>query len=407
MPYIVANACAHLVLRSVACCAPGCVLRRSPAEDSMPTEAGGKDSSSSAKSSTSASEETPLVAKNDASEYTEKFKIMFSIGLLISIAVLKTQLTAVLFAGSKFPTAYSFYSCIVTCVLLVPVFIIKPSQWGVPVREMFVGPHYSLTLIVIFTSFDLGLTNVALSEISAALVSCIQATNPFWCIMIESLLSGKWQHGAVYLSVLCVVLGAALTSVSQIDKITALGLCSAIAAVFCSASKYVFAHAAFKEFKGVMGPLALLFWVDILMMPVYIVWVLINHEVSNLFAAHLSAGKWLQFTFTAGLGGVRALTQYVVLTFVSATSMSTANIFTQILNICISMMWQHTHTSPELFIGIIITIGFSFLYAHLKSDKNACYGVMKKPLLEYVFPKSKVGDESNLSGDPKEPLAAP
>ena len=40
--------------------------------------------------------------------------------------------------------------------------------------------------------------------------------------------------------------------------------------------------------------------------------------------------EWGSFTGTAMLGGVRALTQYVVLIFVSATSMSTANTFTQV-----------------------------------------------------------------------------
>merc|ERR1719424_1190670 len=238
-------------------------------------------------------EETPLVKKEEAEAYSEKVKIAFSIGLLIGTAVLKTQLTAVLFSGAKFPTAYSFYSCIVTCAMLVPVFILFPSQWGVPILEMFTAPSYSLTLIVLFTSFDLGLTNIALSELSTALQQCIAATNPFWTLMIESLLYRKFQHAIIYVAVLGVVLGAVLTSVSDIDKLSFAGVSAAVGAVLCSASKYVFAHAAFRKYKGVMGPLALLFWVDILMVPIYIVWVLANGELRRLFDAHLSGSKWV------------------------------------------------------------------------------------------------------------------
>ena len=219
------------------------------------------------------SEDTPLVKKEEEnSSPAEKLKVMLAIGLLISTAVVKTQLTAVLFAGSKFPTAYSFYSCIVTCVMLVPVFILVPSQWGIPVKEMFVAPGYSLTLIVLFTAFDLGFTNIALANLSTALQQCIAATNPFWTIMIESILYRKWQHAIIYLAVCGVVLGAIVTSVAQIKKVTLIGLIAAVAAVLCSASKYVFAHSTFKKYKGVMGPLALLFWVDILMVPIYVVW---------------------------------------------------------------------------------------------------------------------------------------
>ena len=74
---------------------------------------------------------------------------------------------------------------------------------------------------------------------------------------------------------------------------------------------------------------------------------------------------------TAALGGVRALTQYVVLVFVSATSMSTANIFTQILNICFSLVLQSDEidVTAALIAGIITVVTFSSMYAFIKAYK--------------------------------------
>ena len=76
---------------------------------------------------------------------------------------------------------------------------------------------------------------------------------------------------------------------------------------------------------------------------------------------------------TAALGGVRALTQFVVLLFVTATSMSTANVFTQILNITIALLFTQadkTVVSASLITGISLVMIFSTVYAFMKANKN-------------------------------------
>jgi hypothetical protein len=73
---------------------------------------------------------------------------------------------------------------------------------------------------------------------------------------------------------------------------------------------------------------------------------------------------------TSALGGVRALTQFVVLQFLTATSMSAANIFTQVLNIAIGVTVQHTTVSGALVAGIVLTILSSAAYTLLKMNKR-------------------------------------
>ena len=301
-----------------------------------------------------------------------------------------------------YPTAYSLYSCIVTILLLVPIFLLDgripgmSKQWGVPVKAMFIKPPEArshafdvigaFTLMVIFTALDLGATNIALAHVSIALQQCIAATNPFWCLMIETALFRRHQHFMIYLAVSCVVLGALVVSVSQGGgKDNAVGLLAACVAVLSSASKYALTHHTFKTFKGVLGPNALLFWLDLLMIPIYVLWILIGdgigvmHELDILkSAAFTDAAIFWQFTGTAGLGGVRAVSQFVMLFFVSATSMSLTNIFTQILNILISVVLQPDKmvVNPPMVIGIVIVVISFFTYTHLKTHKAACWGIM-------------------------------
>jgi len=289
-------------------------------------------------------------------------------------------LTVYLFSMAKYPTTYSFYTCIVTIVLLLPAFFVMPSLWGMPSKEMFLGPHYFLTLIVLFTTFDLAFTNIALANLSTALQQCIAATQPFWTIFIETLIHRRVQHPLVYGAVIGLVVGAALASVSDVKNVNYFGVVSAVMAVLCSASKGAFTHAAFKKYRGQLTPLALLFWVDLLMVPIYMPWVLINGELMEIILrSSMSASEWQQFTGTAALNGTRALTQYFVLRLVTATSLSTTNVCTMALNILISMIWQHVEMTALLAAGISMVLFFSALYTYLLSSRNACWGLMQDP----------------------------
>ena len=183
---------------------------------------------------------------------------------------------------------------------------------------------------------------------------------------------GRWQHPLIYLCVAGLVTGAAMASFGSVDLISLWGVCAAVVAVICSASKYCFCHRAFSDFKGELGALGLLFWVNLLMIPVYLLWTTANGELGLFFSAErFRLATAVPLTGVAALGGVRALTQYVVLLVVSATSMSTANIFTQILNIVIAIPLQQTLVTPLLGTGVSLVCGCAPLYAFLKSSKTA------------------------------------
>lgn len=314
------------------------------------------------------SEKTPLNPAKAEKPPPPFYATLASVVMLIAIAVSKTQLTAALFSSSNYPTAYSLYSCVVTDIILIPCFLVRPSQWAVPTKAM--AP--TLGIILFFTCFDLAFTNLALSIISSALQQSIASTNPFWTIMFETVLYSRIQHPLVYFMVAMVVVGAVLTGGGEVEPAFS-GILFAILAVLSSSLKYVFTHKAFQAFKGQLGALALLFWIDLLLIPIYLIWTVISGELKDLVnVGFAQSSVFWQMTGTAALGGARALSQYVVLVFLTATSMSTANIFTQIFNIIISVVWtqaQKVEVGPSLISGITITVVFSFGYLIIKAYK--------------------------------------
>jgi len=314
-------------------------------------------------------EETPIVEKKEVEP--AQWQVTGSMIALVSVAVFKTQITAMLFSSSKFPTAFSLLSCLVTCAMLVPVFLVMPSQWQVVSAKMLFP---DLLIVVGFTALDMGFANIALAELSTALSQIIAACNPALTAIIETVYLGNLQHWSVYVAVFGLVIGAAFatTGSTGIDRYSTYGLIAAMIQVSCSASKYVFAHGILKKHKGALSSLSLLFWLDLFMVPVYIPWVAINGEFAALFIQQThSCGEWANMIFTSGVGGVRALTQFIVLSYVSATSMSAANIFTQILNILISLPIQHTPLTRNLVIGILFTLSASGGYYVLKNYPDA------------------------------------
>jgi hypothetical protein len=234
-----------------------------------------------------------------------------------------------LFSTANYPTAYSLWSCIVTCLMLVPVFLLYPSKWAVPSKEMFLGPSYALTLIIVFLCADMGFTNSAIAELNLALQQCIAATVPFWTVIIESLKNNKWQHPLIYLVVSVVVVGTILTVMGQMEPPSTWGLVAAVLAVLSSASKSVFTHAAFMQYKKQLPSMAMLFWLDVFMAPIFIVWSLSNGELQALLTSGMDFTAWMQFTLTAALGGVRALAGFFLLILTSPTSNAIGNVITQ------------------------------------------------------------------------------
>lgn len=322
-------------------------------------------------------ETTPLKPeeKKPKKEEASKLTVFLSLFALVGVAVFKTQVTAMLFGSSNYPTAFSLLSTLVTCAMLVPVFIFIPKEWNMCSWELVFpksGFGDSLLIVVAFTAVDLGTSNIALAELSTALFQCIAACNPFATAIIEAVVSKKRQHWVIYIVVSLLVAGAVLAELGHVERSSVYGLTAAILQVMFSSSKYVFAHSILQKTKGSLGSISLLFWIDLFMIPIYIVWVLLNGEMFAILDAMKTwtGLTWVQVILTSGLGGIRALTQFVVLVFVTATSMSTANITTQILNILISIPIQHLEITAMLVFGITTTISAAVTYSALKMNRQ-------------------------------------
>ena len=107
-----------------------------------------------------------------------------------------------------------------------------------------------------------------------------------------------------------------------------------------------------------------------MMVPIFITWTIVNGELVVMFddTTHDSYKFWM-LTATASLGGVRALMGFYVLSFVSATSTAVVNIFTQDLNILLSIPLQHIAVGAKLISGVSISMTTSAFYTLIKTHK--------------------------------------
>merc|ERR1719453_980491 len=115
--------------------------------------------------------------------------------------------------------------------------------------------------------------------------------------------------------------------------------------------------------------LAFLFWLDCFILLILVPWSFINGEVWVLFGVSRPLGEWVQLIATAAFGGVRALSQFMVLAYASATTLSTASLTTQTLTILLSIPIFHTQLTMYMAIGISITLSASGLYTYFKISK--------------------------------------
>ena len=190
-----------------------------------------------------------------------QMQVVGAFSFLTFVAVTKTLLTKTVFVHVPTPVAFSVFSCVVTAVCLVPVFMCQPKLFAFLDRKMMVG----FIGVCIAIAIDLAATNVAISLLSVALQQVIKATSPAATILVESLWNCRASHPLMYLVVALLCVGPILTRAgsSSFDS-TPLGVGMMTAAVISGAFKYVLAHAMIKQYKARLGTLAFTFWVEVI-----------------------------------------------------------------------------------------------------------------------------------------------
>ena len=120
-----------------------------------------------------------------------KYAAALSITFYIGVAVLKTMLTKTLLNSASTPVALSAMSCIVTCIMLIPIFLYKPSTWGVlNWRKNGMG----FFMVTVLVTLDLAFTNIAVSLLSVSIQQTLLAVNPAATVIIEGIVRRKLAH---------------------------------------------------------------------------------------------------------------------------------------------------------------------------------------------------------------------
>ena len=295
-------------------------------------------------------------------------KTLTALAFLTFVAVSKTLLTKLVFTHVHTPVAFSVLSCVATNVCMSPIFFFKRDLWARPSRASLKG----FALVCLAIAVDLGFTNVAISLLSVALQQCIKATSPTATVLLESILERKWQHPAIYAIVCLMVVGPVLAQFgSTFGDADPVGIVMMVLAVISGAFKYVLAHKVIKEYRHSMGTLAFTFWVEVIVGVVLLPWALLNGELYKLATGEEAStvGEWVLLLLTAAYGGVRIFSQFYLLQFTSATTLSLSNMAIQAFTIILGILFFGTRPKPLLLAGVAVTIALSCLYTFLKVSK--------------------------------------
>jgi drug/metabolite transporter (DMT)-like permease len=293
-------------------------------------------------------------------------RIVFAFSFLTFVAVTKTLLTKTVFTHGTPPVAFSVYSCFVTAVLFIPIFIAQPSLYAPLTKELLVGFFF----VCVAIALDLALTNVAISLLSVALQQCIKATSPAATVFLESLWNRICHPPLKYFVVLLLCVGPILTNLgsSSYDS-TPYGVICMVLAVVAGAFKYVLAHSMISTYKKSLGTLAFTFWVEVFVGIMLLPWALLNGEAKILIFETGGWQDWALLTFTAAYGGVRIYSQFALLEFTSATTLSASNVAIQAITILLGVWLFGTVVTPYLAAGVSETIVVSALYTYLSVTK--------------------------------------
>jgi len=324
-------------------------------------------------------EATPLVPDAEAPNagmfsagyaFVMKFAAAFAIVFYITVAVVKTMLTKVLLNSASTPVALSATSCWVTCVMLIPVFVISPKTWGVlNWRKNGMG----FAMVTVLVTLDLAFTNISMSLLALAVQQCILAVNPAFTVIIESVVKRRLAHPIIYLTITVLCIGPVITNIGPKDEaqqVSIGGIISQLFGCFNSACKYVFAHSVMQECKKDLGSFAFLFWLDAATLIILIPWAFIDGSMIQCYRNVHTGLDAVKLFGSAILGGLRFFSQLIVLRVTTPTNLSCANICFQAINIYLSLALFHdTKIDAYLFCGTGLTLLTSGVYTYWKISK--------------------------------------
>lgn len=286
-----------------------------------------------------------------------------SFWILTFVSASKTIVTKVLFTSVHLPIMYSFMSCVVTSIALLPVFIKYPLQY---VKDDHQKGLFCASLAI---ACDLAFSNVALAELDIALQQSIKALSPMITLICETVYARRYASPLIYLVILCASCGPLIIATERnIQKdLSMVGLVCMLFAVITGALKNVFAHDIIKESKQSMSVTSFTFWIELVCGVIIFPWTIATDEFSSM--VQLDAYTKSMVTLVALYGGVRIMSQFYFLKYTSPTSLALSNICIQLLT-SLSSNFFGTQWTSQFVTGFSVSILFSSMYAFLKLRKS-------------------------------------
>ncbi|XP_022800142.1 solute carrier family 35 member E1-like isoform X1 [Stylophora pistillata] len=304
-----------------------------------------------------------------ASFGSEALRIVLLCSLWYTISSTNNVIGKKILTDFPFPVTVAMVQVVSTALYLSPTLRV----WSVPPMKSL--PKSSLLKLILPLSFGKAFAaitaHVSIWKVPVSYSHTVKATMPVFTVILSRLILGETQSGAVYCSLIPIVGGVMIATVTELS-FDMVGLLSALLATFTFAIQNIFTKKALRDLQ--LNHLRLLLLMATIASAMLLpVWAL--YDLRRIIL-ELESGKedilWLLVILTINgfLNFAQNMVAFTVLSLVTPLSYAVASATKRILVITVSIMFLRNPVSLYNGVGMLAAIFGVFLYNKAKYDAN-------------------------------------
>eukprot|EP00058_Branchiostoma_floridae_P017060 XP_002602548.1 hypothetical protein BRAFLDRAFT_127164 [Branchiostoma floridae] len=347
-----------------------------------------------------------MVDREKTELYRQAVRIVFLCSVWFTISSGGNVINKLLLNEFPYPITVSMMHVLSVCLYLGPIM----RMWRVPLHKPVASSYYMKMIVPLAVGkFWASVSaHVSIWKVPVSYAHTVKATMPIFTVILARLITKEKQTTKVYFSLMPIVLGVLVATVTELS-FDLIGLLSALSATITFALQNIFSKKALKEtgmhhlrLLHVLGKLATLFLLPI--------WILMDGSRFLTEESLSDKEQWfwvriLGLLVTSGFCNfAQNIVAFTVISIVSPLSYSVANATKRILVITVSLITLKNPVTSTNVLGMLVAIVGVLAYNKAKYDQRQ--EEKKTTLLPTIHKNTLVHNHFQLESQPNGPTSA-